>query len=44
MAAEPRDELKDAPPFASWPRIYLFVVLALVAQVIAYAAVTAAYR
>jgi hypothetical protein len=44
MASEPRDELDDAPPFATWPRIYLLVVGALAAQVILYAALTAALR
>jgi hypothetical protein len=44
MADEPRDELSDAPPFASWPRIYLLVLGALAVQVILYAALTAAYR
>jgi hypothetical protein len=40
----PRPELGDAPPFSTWPRIYAFVVAALVAQVILFAALTAAYR
>ncbi|HVU49551.1 MAG TPA: hypothetical protein VHL80_02630 [Polyangia bacterium] len=40
----PRPELGDAPPFWTWPRIYLFVVAALAAQVILFAALTAAYR
>jgi hypothetical protein len=44
MASEPRDELSDAPPFATWPRIYWLVVGALAVQVIVYAALTAAYR
>ena len=48
MAAEgggaPRPELGDAPPFWTWTRIYVFVVAALGAQVILYAAITAAYR
>jgi hypothetical protein len=43
-ASPRRPELGEAPPFSSWPRIYGFVVAALVAQVIAYAAITAAYR
>jgi hypothetical protein len=37
-------ELGDAPPFGTWPRIYWLVVGALAAQVILYAALTAAYR
>jgi hypothetical protein len=44
MADEPREEMNDAPPFATWPRIYLLVVGALLAQVILYAALTAALR
>jgi hypothetical protein len=40
----PRPELGDAPPFATWPRIYLIVVGALAIQVVLYAALTAAYR
>jgi hypothetical protein len=39
-----RPELGDAPPFATWPRIYLIVLGALAAQMILYAALTAAYR
>ena len=39
-----RPELGDAPPFSTWPRIYLFVLGALALQVILYAALTAAYR
>jgi hypothetical protein len=39
-----RPELGDAPPFSTWPRIYAFVVAALVAQVIVFAVITAAYR
>jgi hypothetical protein len=39
-----RPELGDAPPFATWPRIYVFVVAALAAQVILFAVITAAYR
>jgi hypothetical protein len=41
---EPRPELGDAPPVSTWPRLYAFVVAALAAQVILYAALTAAYR
>jgi hypothetical protein len=41
---DPRPEMGDAPPFATWPRIYLVVLAALAAQVIVYAAVTAAFR
>jgi hypothetical protein len=40
----PRPEMGDAPPFSTWPRIYLVVVGALAAQVILYAALTAAFR
>ncbi|HVR01614.1 MAG TPA: hypothetical protein VMT47_05755 [Polyangia bacterium] len=43
-ASAPRPELGDAPPFATWPRIYLIVLGALALQVILYAALTAAYR
>jgi hypothetical protein len=43
-APPPRAELDDAPPFSTWPRIYLLVVGALAAQVILYAVLTAAYR
>ncbi|HEY2732161.1 MAG TPA: hypothetical protein VGK52_19610 [Polyangia bacterium] len=39
-----RPELGDAPPFATWPRIYLIVLGALAVQMILYAALTAAYR
>jgi len=39
-----RPELGDAPPFSTWPRIYAFVVAALVVQVIVFAVITAAYR
>jgi hypothetical protein len=39
-----RPELGDAPPFATWRRIYLIVVAALAVQVVLYAALTAAYR
>ncbi|MDB4980857.1 MAG: hypothetical protein JWM82_1609 [Myxococcales bacterium] len=43
--AEPaRPELGDAPPFATWRRIYFVVVGALAVQVILYAALTAAFR
>jgi hypothetical protein len=44
MASEPRPELDEAPPFGTWRRIYLIVLVALVAQVIVYAAITLAYR
>jgi hypothetical protein len=44
VSTEPRDELGDAPPFATWPRIYLLVIGALAVQVIVYAIVTAVYR
>jgi hypothetical protein len=40
----PRPELGDAPPFLTWPRIYLLVLAALGAQVVLYAALTAIYR
>ena len=40
----PRAELGDEPPFLTCPRIYWLVVGALVAQIIAYAVLTAAYR
>jgi hypothetical protein len=43
-AEPPRPEMGDAPPFWSWPRLYAFVLAALAAQVIVYAALTAAYR
>jgi hypothetical protein len=39
-----RAELRDAPPFASWPRIYAFVVGALAVEILVFAALTAAYR
>jgi hypothetical protein len=39
-----RPELGDAPPFSTWPRIYLLVLGALAVQVILYAALTAVYR
>jgi hypothetical protein len=39
-----REELDDAPPFLTWPRIYWLVVGALAAQVVVYAVVTAVYR
>jgi hypothetical protein len=40
----PRPEMGDAPPFATWRRIYLIVLGALALQVVVYAALTAAYR
>jgi hypothetical protein len=40
----PRAEMADAPPFATWRRIYLLVIGALAVQVIVYAALTAALR
>jgi hypothetical protein len=40
----PRPEMGDAPPFATWGRIYLIVLSALATQVVLYAALTAAYR
>jgi hypothetical protein len=43
-AVAARAEMDDAPPFATWPRIYLFVIAALTAQIVLYAALTAAYR
>jgi hypothetical protein len=39
-----RRELDAAPSFATWPRIYALVAVALAAQVILYAALTAALR
>jgi hypothetical protein len=39
-----RPEMGDAPPFATWPRIYLVVLAALAVQVILYAVLTAAFR
>jgi hypothetical protein len=37
-------ELDEAPPFATWPRIYALVAVALAVQVVLYAALTAALR
>ncbi|HVZ73826.1 MAG TPA: hypothetical protein VHJ20_15710 [Polyangia bacterium] len=37
-------ELDAAPPFATWPRIYALLVVALAAQIVVYAALTAALR
>ena len=42
--APARPEMGDAPPFATWPRIYALVIGALAVQVVLYAALTAAYR
>lgn len=39
-----RDELRDAPPFLSWGRIYAIVLGALAVQVAVYAALTGLYR
>jgi hypothetical protein len=36
-------ELDAAPPFATWPRIYALVAVALAAQVILFAVLTAVY-
>jgi hypothetical protein len=44
MADEQREEMADAPPFATWPRIYWLVIGALALQVVLYAVLTAAYR
>ena len=51
MADEPdagpesaRAEMHDAPPFATWRAIYLWVIGALVAQIAAGAVVTLLYR
>jgi hypothetical protein len=41
---EPRTEMHDAPPFATWRAIYVVVLGALAAQVALYAALTAIYR
>ncbi|HET6150681.1 MAG TPA: hypothetical protein VFH68_24290 [Polyangia bacterium] len=43
-AAPPRDEMNAAPPFASWRVIHAVVLIALGAQVVLYAALTAIYR
>ncbi len=43
-APDAHGELDAAPPFATWPRIYALVVAVLAAQVILYAALTAALR
>jgi hypothetical protein len=42
--AAPRAELRDAPPLSTWPRIYAFVLGALVVEIFVCAALTAAYR
>jgi hypothetical protein len=43
-AEDPRQEMRDAPPFLTWNGIYLLVVGALAAQIILYGAVTIFYR
>ena len=40
----PRAELRDAPPFSTWRRIYAFVLGALGVEILVFAAITAAYR
>jgi hypothetical protein len=40
----PRDEMRAAPPFATWPKIYAVVLATLAAQVALYAILTAIYR
>jgi hypothetical protein len=37
-----RAELRDAPPFLDWPRIYLIVLGALAVEIVVFAIVTAA--
>jgi hypothetical protein len=39
-----RPEMDDEPPFSTWRRIYFVVLGALAAQVVLYAALTAAFR
>ena len=39
-----RAELRDAPPFLDWPRIYLIVLGALAVEIVVFAIVTAALR
>ena len=39
-----RAELRDAPPFATWPRIYAFVLGALALEIAIFAVITAFYR
>jgi hypothetical protein len=39
-----RGEMHAAPPFLTWPAIYLIVLGALAAQIGLYAALTAIYR
>lgn len=43
-AAPARAELRDAPPFATWPRIYAFVLGALAVEIVVFMVVTAVYR
>jgi hypothetical protein len=43
-AAEPRAEMRDAPPFWSWRAIYLVVLGALAVEVVLFAALTKLYR
>ena len=43
-AGAQRAELRDAPPFATWPRIYAVILGALAVELVVFAAITAAFR
>jgi len=43
-AGDDRAELRDAPPFATWPRIYAVILGALAVEIVVFAAITAVYR
>ena len=42
--ASARAELRDAPPFLTWPRIYVIVLGALALEIAVFAVITAAFR
>ena len=44
MDAEKREELDDAPPFATWRAIYLVVLGALAAEIAAGVVITLLFR
>jgi len=43
-AVDPRHELRDAPPFLGWNRIYLIVVGALFVEIVAFWIITSVFQ
>jgi hypothetical protein len=41
---DPRHELRDAPPFFGWNRIYLIVVGALFVEIVAFWIITSVFQ